>query len=109
VLAGRAPASTGPAAWRAVTAVVPARNEAAMLPATLPSLLAQDYPGKLTVVLVDDDSSDGTAQVAEKLAAASGQPFQDWIRLVPPGPRPDGWAGKGGGMGGGPAVAGPPG
>ena len=106
VLASTAPASTSPAAWPAVTAVVPARNEAAMLPATLPSLLTQDYPGKLTVVLVDDDSSDGTAQVAEKLAAASGQPFQDWIRLVPAGPRPDGWAGKVWAMAQGAAAAG---
>src|SRR5512146_885876 len=90
----RLPPGRDPAAWPAVTAVVPARNEAAMLPATLPSLLAQDYPGTLKVILVDDDSDDGTAQVAEKLAAASGQPGQDLIRLVPAGRRPDGWAGK---------------
>ena len=88
--------------------MVPARNEAAVLPATLPSLLTQDYPGKLTVVLVDDDSADGTAQVAEKLAAASGQPFQDVIRLVPAGQRPDGWAGKVWAMECGLATAGQP-
>jgi cellulose synthase/poly-beta-1,6-N-acetylglucosamine synthase-like glycosyltransferase len=42
-----------------VSILVPARNEAAMLPATLPGLLQQDYPD-YEVVLVDDGSSDGT-------------------------------------------------
>src|SRR5262245_58940993 len=50
-----------PVAWPAVTAVIPARDEAAGLPGSLPSLLAQDYPGVLNVVLVDDESTDGTA------------------------------------------------
>jgi hopene-associated glycosyltransferase HpnB len=104
----RLPPGPDPAAWPSVTVVVPARDEAAVLPATLPSLLAQDYPGELRVILVDDNSSDGTAQVAEKLAAASGQPFQDWIRLVPAGQRPDGWAGKVWAMQCGLAAAGQP-
>jgi hopene-associated glycosyltransferase HpnB len=102
------PASQDPAAWPAVTAVVPARNEAAVLPATLPSLLAQDYPGRFRVIVVDDDSGDGTAQVAEKLAAASGQHVQDLLRLVPAGRRPDGWAGKVRAMHCGLAAAGQP-
>jgi hopene-associated glycosyltransferase HpnB len=101
-------ARTDPVAWPAVTAVVPARNEAAVLPATLPSLLAQDYPGRFRVILVDDDSDDGTAQVAEKLAAASAQPAVDLLRLVPAGPRPDGWAGKVWAMNSGLAAAGQP-
>src|SRR6478609_7078634 len=53
-----------PDAWPDVVAVVPARNEAAMLPVTLPALLGQDYPGLLTVIVVDDGSSDGTGLVA---------------------------------------------
>jgi len=53
-----------PARWPGVVAVVPARDEAAMLPETLPTLLAQDYPGAFSVVLVDDASIDGTAAVA---------------------------------------------
>src|SRR5260370_26805544 len=48
-------------AWPSVVAVVPARDEAAVLPETLPTLLTQDYPGQLTVLLVDDESTDGTA------------------------------------------------
>jgi hopene-associated glycosyltransferase HpnB len=53
-----------PARWPGVIAVVPARDEAAILPETLPTLLAQDYPGAFSVVLVDDASTDGTAAVA---------------------------------------------
>lgn len=65
------PARGDPAAWPAVTAVIPARDEAAVLPGTMPTLLAQDYPGKLRVVLVDDQSSDGTAALAAALGRAA--------------------------------------
>ena len=61
------PASRDPDTWPDVVAVVPARNEAEMLPVTLPALLGQEYPGALTVIVVDDRSSDGTAEVAAKL------------------------------------------
>ena len=68
-----------PDAWPDVVAVVPARNEAEMLPVTLPALLGQDYPGALTVIVVDDGSSDGTGEVAARIArrvgpAAAGDP-----------------------------------
>jgi hopene-associated glycosyltransferase HpnB len=85
------PASADPAAWPAVTAVVPARNEAAVLPDTLPTLLGQEYPGEFSVVLVDDDSSDGTALVARSL---SQQIVPERLRLVAGHPTPPGWAGK---------------
>ena len=61
------PVSRDPDTWPDVVAVVPARNEAEMLPVTLPALLGQEYPGALTVIVVDDRSSDGTAEVAAKL------------------------------------------
>jgi hopene-associated glycosyltransferase HpnB len=54
--------------WPTVTVIIPARNEAAMLPQSLGSILAQDYP-KLSVILVDDESSDGTAAAARQIAA----------------------------------------
>ena len=80
-----------PAAWPGVAAVVPARNEAAVLPATLPTLLAQEYPGAFEVVLVDDESSDQTADVAATIArAVSGTR----LRVVPGRRPPPGWAGK---------------
>ena len=49
-LPGRAGAPD-PGRWPSVAAVVPARDEAAILPETLPTLLAQDYPGAFSVVL----------------------------------------------------------
>src|SRR5579862_3870105 len=67
----RAGAANG-AAWPDVTAVIPARNEAAMLPVVLPALFGQDYPGTLTVIVVDDCSTDGTAEVAAALAPGPG-------------------------------------
>jgi hopene-associated glycosyltransferase HpnB len=81
-----------PDAWPDVVAVVPARNEAGMLPVTLPALLGQDYPGALTVIVVDDGSSDGTGEVAARIAAAAARP----LRVISGTPPPDGerWAGK---------------
>ncbi len=107
------PAGGDPAAWPSVTAVVPARNEAAALPDTLPTLLAQDYPGAFRVVLVDDDSSDQTSEVALDIgreAAARGglggpppeastalgreAAGRERLCIVPGRRTPPGWAGK---------------
>jgi hopene-associated glycosyltransferase HpnB len=82
--------SRDPARWPSVVAVVPARDEAAILPATLPGLLAQDYPGEFSVVLVDDASTDGTAATAAVLAAGAGR----GLRVTAAGEPPPGWAGK---------------
>jgi hopene-associated glycosyltransferase HpnB len=94
-----------PDAWPDVVAVVPARNEAEMLPVTLPELLGQEYPGALSVIVVDDGSSDGTGEVAAKLAAGSARP----LRVIPGAPPPDGehWAGKVWAMAQGLLAAGP--
>ena len=94
-----------PDAWPDVVAVVPARNEAEMLPVTLPALLGQDYPGVLAVIVVDDGSSDGTGEVAAGIAAKAGLP----LRVVSGTPPPDGerWAGKVWAMAQGLRAAGP--
>jgi hopene-associated glycosyltransferase HpnB len=60
-------------AWPEVAAVIPAREEAEILPETLPSVLAQAYPGTFSVILVDDASEDGTGQVATRLASDAGR------------------------------------
>jgi hopene-associated glycosyltransferase HpnB len=91
-------------AWPSVVAVVPARDEAAILPETLPTLLAQDYPGPFSAVLVDDSSSDGTGAAAAALAGrAAGQAA---LRVVAGRPLPPGWAGKVWAMAQGVAAAG---
>ena len=82
------PVSRDPETWPDVVAVIPARNEAEMLPATLPALLGQEYPGELTVIVVDDRSSDGTAEVAAMLA--QGRP----LKVIAGTAAPAGWAGK---------------
>ncbi|AJP00747.1 glycosyl transferase family 2 [Streptomyces cyaneogriseus subsp. noncyanogenus] len=88
----RLPPRREPAVWPPVCVVVPARDEAAVLPASLPSLLAQDYPGRAEVFLIDDGSSDGTAEVARALARRHGG-----LPLTvdsPGGEPPAGWTGK---------------
>ena len=98
-----------PDAWPDVVAVVPARNEAAMLPVTLPALLGQDYPGPLAVVVVDDGSTDGTGAVAGRMARSRpGGRSLRVIRGVRP-PAGERWAGKVWAMAQGLSAAGAPG
>ncbi|MDH6219042.1 glycosyltransferase [Streptomyces pseudovenezuelae] len=87
----RLPRREDPDVWPSVCVVVPARDEAAVLPASLPSLLAQDYPGRAEIFLVDDGSSDGTGDLARELARThGGLP----LTVDSPGEPPAGWTGK---------------
>jgi cellulose synthase/poly-beta-1,6-N-acetylglucosamine synthase-like glycosyltransferase len=68
-----------------VSIVIPARNEEQLLPRCLAGVAAAaQAPARLEVVVVDDGSTDATAQVA----AAAG------ARVLPSAARPAGWAGK---------------
>ena len=78
--------------WPEVVAVVPARNEAASVGASVASLLGQDYPGRFSVVLVDDASDDGTAEVARRAAESTGTASR--LRIVRGEILPSGWTGK---------------
>ncbi len=78
--------------WPSVTAVVPARNEADLLPVSLRSLLTQDYPGIFQVILVDDQSSDGTAEVARQVAQSLDANSR--LKICSSSPLPIGWSGK---------------
>ncbi|HVW44503.1 MAG TPA: glycosyltransferase [Amycolatopsis sp.] len=85
----RLPPPGRPQRWPSVAIVVPARDEAEVVPTTLPTLLAQRYPGRARVILVDDDSTDGTGDLARGLAR-SGLP----LTVSTPGEPPPGWTGK---------------
>lgn len=76
--------------WPAVVAVVPARDEAACIGPTLRALLTQDYPGDFRVILVDDDSTDGTAAIARDAAGEEAAR----LTIVDAPPLQAGWAGK---------------
>jgi hopene-associated glycosyltransferase HpnB len=76
--------------WPSVVAVIPARNEALALPRTLTSLSAQSYPGRFSIVVVDDDSSDGTGAIASKLAGSLARE----VTVLCGAPLPPGWTGK---------------
>ena len=78
-----------PAAWPGVVAVIPARDEAASIAQTVQSLLAQDYPG-LRIVVVDDGSTDGTADIAVTAAGKT----RDHLTVLKGQPLPSGWTGK---------------
>ncbi len=81
-----------PNAWPEVIAVVPARDEAAVVGDAVASLLRQDYPGAFRVVLVDDHSTDGTAEQAKIAARAVGQ--SDRLTVLGARDLPPGWSGK---------------
>lgn len=81
-------ASPPPARWPPVVAIVPARDEAEVIERSIGSLLRQDYAGDFAIVLVDDHSSDGTADIARRLPGA------DRLRIVAAPPLPRGWTGK---------------
>jgi len=74
-----------------VVAIVPARNEAAELPQTLAALLSQSHRN-LKVVLVDDHSTDGTAEVARRLATELGA--ADRLIVLASADLAPGWTGK---------------
>ncbi len=81
-----------PAAWPRVVAVIPARNEADTIAETVGSLLRPGYPGEFHIILVDDESRDGTADVARRAAAAGG--CAQMLTVVTGQGLPAGWTGK---------------
>ncbi len=84
--------SPHPAVWPSVTVVVPARDEADVIARSIGSLLAQNYPGAFHVILVDDNSSDGTAAIARAEAERLGR--ADLLTVISGQPLAAGWTGK---------------
>jgi hopene-associated glycosyltransferase HpnB len=81
-----------PAQWPSVAVVMPARDEAETIAASVTSLLAQDYPGPLSIIVVDDDSNDGTGGLVRGLAA--GAPPHITLTVLSSRNLPSGWTGK---------------
>ena len=86
------PAPAPPGQWPEIVAVVPARDEAETIAIAIGSLLRQTYPGRLSVILVDDHSSDGTAALAR--AAADEIGAADRLTVIAARKLPSGWTGK---------------
>ncbi len=87
-----APSGAPAPAGTRVVAVIPARDEADVIASCLSSLLIQKFSGRLDVLIVDDQSTDGTAEIARACAAAQGAEAR-LIVLSSDGPA-SGWTGK---------------
>ena len=73
--------------WPAVAIVIPARNEQGVIKRTLTSLQNQDYQGHLSIIVVDDNSEDGTVDEIQNTTDPETE-------LLSGRPLPEGWTGK---------------
>lgn len=71
-----------------VSVIVPARNEARNIERCASSILSTTYPS-LELLVVDDSSTDGTAEVARRAVGSDAR-----VRIIHNAPLPDGWFGK---------------
>jgi hopene-associated glycosyltransferase HpnB len=81
-----------PPAWPSVAAIVPARNEARTIGETIRSLARQQYPGEFRIIVVDDASEDGTAEIARRAADSAG--ITSRLEVVAAPALRSGWTGK---------------
>ena len=86
----RLPDAPPPVRWPVVATVIPARNEAATIGEVVAAHAASVYPGRISVTVVDDGSSDDTFPVARRAAAASIRP----VCVLKGEALPAGWSGK---------------
>jgi hopene-associated glycosyltransferase HpnB len=85
-------AAAVPAGSARVVVVIPARDEAALLPRAITSLLHQTHPGVVQIIVVDDGSTDGTAAAARTAASACGALPR--LTVLEGAPLASGWTGK---------------
>jgi hopene-associated glycosyltransferase HpnB len=84
--------SATPIPERSIAVIIPARDEAELIGDTVEALLRQSYRGPLHIVLVDDGSSDGTAEVATRAAEHSQAAAR--LTVLRGAALPSGWSGK---------------
>lgn len=84
--------SPAPAEWPTVVTVIPARNEADVIGRAVTGVLSQRYAGRLHLVVVDDHSTDGTADIARAAALSIGK--GDALTVIGARDLPAGWSGK---------------
>ena len=82
------PAPTAPS----VVVIVPARDEAAVIAESVASILRQQYTGQIRLIIVDDNSSDQTSEIA--MGVSRRTEAEDRVHLVSAPPLPAGWTGK---------------
>ena len=80
--------SHAPRSWPFVSVLVPARNEEGNIERCVASLVSQKYP-RFEMIVLDDDSTDGTLGILHRLALSSRQ-----LRVLSGRPLPPGWLGK---------------
>ncbi len=88
---------TQPATAPSLVVVVPARDEAANIAATLDALLLADYPargGRLRILAIDDRSTDGTGAILDAYAAKYAKRAPGRLEVLHITDLPDGWLGK---------------
>jgi hopene-associated glycosyltransferase HpnB len=81
-----------PGQWPSVAVVIPARNEAELIEMAVRSHLTQTYPGPLSILLIDDNSTDQTAQIAAQTAKVLKK--ANLLTILPGKTLPTGWSGK---------------
>ncbi len=82
-----------PAGSPTLTVVVPARDEAENIAATLDALLLADYPW-VRILVVDDRSTDGTGAIVDAYVAEYGERKPGRLAAIHVADLPDGWLGK---------------
>jgi hopene-associated glycosyltransferase HpnB len=75
-----------------ILVLIPARDEASCIEKSVTSLLKQNYCGSVRVVVIDDGSSDGTAEIARRVATELRA--GERLKIVSATPPPIGWTGK---------------
>jgi len=86
------PAPLPRVAGKRIAIVMPARDEAAVIGQAITSLMLQDYSGPVHIFVVDDASTDGTADLARHTADRVGK--SELLTVIGSQPLPVGWTGK---------------